>query len=89
VIALLKNSLAPTLPDAGFYLWAKTPESDINFAQKLFAEQNITVLPGQYLSRHHHGKNPGENYIRMALVAPLDECLDAAQRINQLFKEHF
>ncbi len=89
IIDLLKDSLAPTLPDAGFYLWAKTPESDINFAQKLFAEQNITALPGQYLSRQHNGKNPGENYIRMALVAPLDECIDAAQRINTLFKEHY
>lgn len=89
VIDLLKNSLAPTLPDAGFYLWAKTPTSDIDFAQTLFAEQNITVLPGQYLSREHNGINPGENYIRMALVAPIDECLDAAKRINLLFKEHY
>jgi len=89
VIDLLSDSLSPTLPEAGFYLWAKTPESDINFAQQLFAQQNITVLPGQYLSREHNGKNPGENYIRMALVAPLDECLDAANRINQHFKEHY
>jgi len=89
VIDLLSDSLSPTLPDAGFYLWAKTPESDINFAQQLFAEQNISVLPGQYLSREHHHKNPGENYIRMALVAPLDECLDATNRINQLFKEYY
>lgn len=89
VVDLLKDSLAPTLPDAGFYLWAKTPESDINFAQKLFAQQNITVLPGQYLSRIHHNKNPGEHFIRMALVAQLDECLDAAHRINQLFKENY
>lgn len=89
VIDLLKDSLNPSLPAAGFYLWAKTPESDINFAQKLFAEQNITALPGQYLSRINHHKNPGKNYIRMALVAPLDECLDAAHRIDQLFKKHY
>ncbi len=89
VIDILKDSLTPNLPDAGFYLWAKTPESDIDFAQKLYAEQNITALPGQYLSRDHAGKNPGKGYIRMALVAPLDECQDAAQRINTLFKEHY
>ncbi len=89
VIDLLKDSLAPTLPDAGFYLWAKTPISDVDFAQILFAEQNMTVLPGQFLSRQHNGVNPGENYIRMALVAPIDECLDAAKRINLFFKEHY
>jgi len=89
VIELLSDSLAPTLPDGGFYLWAKTPESDIDFAQKLFAEQNITALPGQYLSRLHNDTNPGENHIRMALVAPLDECLDAAKRINTLFEQHY
>ncbi len=84
VLALLSDTLAPQKPQAGFYLWADTPVSDTEFARRLYAEQNVTVLPGRYLSRDHNGSNPGENRVRMALVAQLDECVDAAQRINSL-----
>lgn len=83
VVDTLSATLRPVMPDAGFYLWAKTPIIDTDFAQQLFAQQNITVLPGQFLSRAVDGSYPGKNYIRMALVAPLDECHEAAQRINQ------
>ncbi len=83
VVELLSATLRPQRPDAGFYLWAKTPGSDTDFTRGLFAEQNISVLPGQYLSRPVDGINPGQQYVRMALVAPLDECEDAARRINQ------
>jgi N-succinyldiaminopimelate aminotransferase len=83
----VREILAPVLPlqmpDAGFYFWARTPISDTEFARKLLAEQHVTVLPGSYLSRERDGINPGENYIRMALVAPLDECIEAAHRIRQ------
>jgi len=84
VLNLLSATLAPHKPQAGFYLWAKTPIADTDFAQRLYAEQNVTVLPGRFLARDQNGVNPGENRVRMALVAPLDECLDAAQRINLL-----
>ena len=87
VSALLSATLAPQQPQAGFYLWAQTPVSDIDFTRRLYAEQNVTVLPGRYLAREHDGINPGENRVRMALVAPLDECLDAARRINQLLED--
>lgn len=83
VLNTLSSTLQPQRPAAGFYLWAKTPCSDTYFAQQLFAQQNITVLPGQYLSRTVDQTNPGANFVRMALVAPLDECQDAAHRINQ------
>jgi len=82
--------IAPVLdvkkPDASFYLWAKTPASDEDFAQKLFAEQNITVLPGSYLSREVNGINPGNQHVRMALVASYDECIEAAKRIRQFME---
>ena len=84
VLALLSATLAPQKPQAGFYLWAETPIADTDFAQRLYAEQNVTVLPGRFLARDHDGGNPGENRVRMALVAPLDECVDAANRINSL-----
>ncbi|MEJ2060127.1 MAG: aminotransferase class I/II-fold pyridoxal phosphate-dependent enzyme, partial [Gammaproteobacteria bacterium] len=78
--------LAPVLdvqhPDAGFYLWPRTPVDDERFAKELFASQNVTVLPGSYLSRAVNGHNPGERRVRMALVAPLGECIEAAERIR-------
>ena len=56
--------------------------SDTEFSQQLFAQQNLTVLPGSYLSRDFDGIDPGLNHVRIALVAPLDECIEAAQRIK-------
>ncbi len=84
VLPILSATLSPERPQAGFYLWPKTPIADTEFAARLYAEQNITVLPGQFLSRDTLTGNPGENRIRMALVAPLEECIDAANRINHL-----
>jgi N-succinyldiaminopimelate aminotransferase len=82
VLEILKDVLEVSKPDASFYLWAKTPIADTDFAQQLFAEQNVTVLPGSYIAREVNGFNPGENRVRMALVAPLEECIEAAQRIK-------
>ena len=84
VLQILSATLAPEKPQAGFYLWPTTPIVDTEFATKLYIEQNITVLPGRFLSRDTESGNPGENKIRMALVAPLQECVDAANRINHL-----
>lgn len=81
VTPLLRACLDTQQPDAAFYLWAKTPISDTEFAQKLFSAQHVTVLPGSYLAREAHGINPGQGYIRIALVASLADCLTAAQRI--------
>lgn len=81
-INIVGDSLPLQLPDAGFYLWAKTPIADDQFAQKLFEQQNITALPGQYLSRDTDNVNPGKNHLRMALVASVEECEDAAHRLK-------
>lgn len=83
VLEILSPVLDVKKPDASFYLWAKTPASDEDFAQKLFAEQNITVLPGSYLSREADGINPGAQHVRMALVASYEECIEAAKRIRK------
>lgn len=86
-LQVLGDVLPLSLPDAGFYLWADTRPAnkgnDEDFAQKLFAEQNITVLPGQYLARTADGVNPGEHRVRMALVASEEDCREAAERIRQ------
>lgn len=85
VTPLLQEVLDVALPDASFYLWAKVDKlsaiSDTEYAKRLYAEYNVTVLPGSYLARDAHGTNPGQQRIRMALVAEVDECLEAAQRI--------
>ena len=86
VLEILDGHLPVEKPEAGFYLWAKTPGSDTDFARNLYQQKNITVLPGSYLSRTAQGINPGNNHIRMALVAPMDECIDAANRIRQLIE---
>jgi N-succinyldiaminopimelate aminotransferase len=89
ITPMLKQVMDVELPDAGFYLWAdvrRTGLSDTEFARGLYAEYNVTVLPGSYLARDAHGINPGRNRIRMALVAGVDEGLEAATRIVQFCK---
>lgn len=83
VLEILEGVLPVTKPDASFYLWPATSMNGEDFAQQLFAQQKVTVLPGSFLARTVDGINPGENYVRMALVAPLAECVEAAQRIKQ------
>ncbi|GHU27151.1 succinyldiaminopimelate transaminase [Betaproteobacteria bacterium] len=80
---LVQSVLDAPLPEAGFYLWAKTPISDTDFARRLAAEHNVHVLPGSFLARQAHDINPGAGYVRIALVATLAECLEAASRIQQ------
>ena len=90
VTPLLAPVLDVALPDAGFYLWARLPDalglSDTQFARELQAQYNVTVLPGSYLAREAQGANPGAQRIRMALVAPTSECVEAAQRIVQFIQ---
>ena len=69
------------MPDAAFYLWARATVSDTEYAQTLYRDHHITVLPGSFLARDAHGINPGNGFIRLALVASLQECLEAARRI--------
>ena len=83
VMAELDGQLQVSVPDAGFYLWPRTPIADTEFARRLYAEQHVKVLPGRFLARESGGVNPGENRVRMALVAELEQCVDAARRIVQ------
>lgn len=75
------------IPQGGFYLWAGTPLPDAEFAWLLYRDYNVTVLPGSYLAREAHGINPGLNFVRIALVAPLAECIEAAQRISEFIEQ--
>jgi len=86
VTPLLADVLDVALPDAGFYLWADVSRvapggDDVAFTRALLAQYNVTVLPGSLLAREAHGVNPGAGRVRLALVAGIDECVEAAQRI--------
>ncbi|CAG0974968.1 N-succinyldiaminopimelate aminotransferase [Anaerolineae bacterium] len=86
VVEILGPVLDVEIPPAGFYLWPDVGSLGFDgevFTRDLFAQQNVTVLPGGYLSREAHGINPGLNHVRMALVAPLGECVEAAGRIKE------
>jgi N-succinyldiaminopimelate aminotransferase len=82
VLEILDGALPCERPDAGFYLWPQTPGEDTDFARGLFGAANVTVLPGRFLSRRVGDLDPGRGRMRLALVAPLDECIDAARRIR-------
>ncbi len=81
---ILSGQIEAPIPEATFYLWAETPISDTNFARQLYQDYNVTVLPGSYLAREAHSVNPGKNFIRMAMVPPLSECVEATKRIKTL-----
>lgn len=82
VAGILDGHLEARRPEGGFYLWPRTPLPDTEFARLLYARANVTVLPGTFLSRSAYGENPGRNRVRIALVAGVDECVEAAHRIR-------
>ena len=86
VLDILSPVMDVQRPDGGFYLWAKVTGDDAEFTRALFAQEHVTVVPGSYLSRDVDGFNPGAGRIRMALVAPLAECIEAAQRIRHFIQ---
>ena len=80
-LPLLRTAFDVTVPEGGFYFWLRTPIADTLFAKRLYRDFNVAVLPGSYLARTVHDINPGERYIRIALVATLNECLEGVRRI--------
>jgi N-succinyldiaminopimelate aminotransferase len=84
---ILGGILEFNIPPAGFYLWPKTPIDDVTFARDLYAQENLTVLPGSFISRKTEMGDPGENRIRLALVPDLNDCIEAAERIARFSKK--
>ncbi len=83
VAPILGEVMKVDVPPAGFYLWPEVPSDDREFARDLFATQHVTVLPGQFLSRPTPDGDPGYGRVRIALVAPLADCVEAAGRIRE------
>ena len=82
IVPMLAPPLGVDAPDASFYLWARVPGGDDPaFARDLFARHNVSVLPGRYLARDAHGANPGNGYVRIALVPEIEDCVEGARRI--------
>jgi N-succinyldiaminopimelate aminotransferase len=87
-LPLLKKPVEAEMPEGGFYLWMRTPIDDAEFVRRLYIDTNVLGLPGSYLAREEHdGRNPGKNRVRLALVAPLEECVEAVRRINQFARQ--
>ena len=87
-LPLLQEPVAAEMPEGGFYLWVRTPIDDAEFVRRLYIDTNVLGLPGSYLAREEHdGRNPGKNRVRLALVAPLEECVEAVRRINQFARQ--
>jgi N-succinyldiaminopimelate aminotransferase len=81
VLPLIVDPLNAEMPDGAFYLWMSTPIDDREFARRLYHEHNVLVLPGSFLAREAAGENPGKRHVRVALVAPIGECVEAAGRM--------
>ncbi len=81
---VIASVLPTTVPEGGFYLWARTPGDDCDYARHLYAHGNVTVLPGSFLGREIDGINPGSGFVRIALVAEEAQVREAARRIAQL-----
>lgn len=83
VLPILQPVIEAPRPAGGFYLWLPVGGDDTAFTAGLFAEQNITVVPGSYLARDTPQGNPGAGHIRISLVASEQECVQAAHRIRE------
>jgi N-succinyldiaminopimelate aminotransferase len=86
VLPLFEEHLKAARPEGGFYLWIRTPIDDAEFARGLQRDYNVLVVPGSFLAREAHGENPGKNHVRIALVAPIEECVEAVGRMMQFAK---
>lgn len=88
VVPILRQCFELSLPDASFYLWLKVPHGDdLAFAIQLWQQAAIQVLPGRFLGRDTADGNAGAGYVRIALVAPLAQCIQAAKQMVALFQE--
>jgi N-succinyldiaminopimelate aminotransferase len=87
VLPRLAAPLAAEMPDGAFYLWMRTPVDDQAFARDLYRQYNVLVLPGSFLAREAGGANPGRNRVRIALVAPLAQCVEGIERMMRFARE--
>ena len=86
VIPILQQAFDVKLPDASFYIWLKVPDGDdLAFTRNLWQKAAIQVLPGRFLARDTEQGNPGEGYVRIALVADVESCVKAAETMVAVY----
>ena len=94
VLPILSPVMNVEKPAGAFYLWPDVGGDDERFTRELFARKNITVLPGSYLARGGtgagagDGDNPGAGRVRISLVPPVAQCVEAAERIRDFLREN-
>jgi N-succinyldiaminopimelate aminotransferase len=88
VLPILGPCLGAGKPDGAFYLWPDVGGDDERFVRDLYASQAVTVLPGSYLARAGAGANPGAGRVRISLVPPLEQCIEAAERIREFVRRN-
>ena len=74
-----------TPPEGGFFLWLKV-DDDIDFVQRLMAEQAVRALPGSFMAVATEAGNPGSGYVRLALVHDADRTDTAIRRIAEMYQ---
>ncbi|MFI4909670.1 MAG: succinyldiaminopimelate transaminase [Steroidobacterales bacterium] len=88
VLPILAPCLEAAKPDGAFYLWPDVRGDDERFARDLYASQAVTVLPGSYLARAGSDGNPGAGRVRISLVPPVEQCIQAAERIREFVQRN-
>lgn len=86
VLPILEPVLDVPRPAGAFYLWPALPNGidDETLTRELLARENVRVVPGRYLARDAGDGNPGENRLRLSLVASVEDCVEAAKRIRRV-----
>jgi N-succinyldiaminopimelate aminotransferase len=86
VMPILRSVMDVEMPEASFYLWPKV-DDDERFTRELFERQHVTTLPGSYIARDSDDGNPGRGRVRISLVATVEECVEAAERIRRYLRK--
>ena len=85
--ALVEAGLEDCTPKGTMYIWQRVPQgmTSVDFAKKLLdPEIACVVTPGSWISQEDGGLNPGEGYVRFAMVPTIAECKVAADRIRKM-----
>ena len=80
---MLKDKVSNVIPEGAFYLWLDVKDGE-SYSKKILEKEGLIVLPGSYLSAEINGFNPGEKYVRIALVYDFETTEEALKRINNL-----
>ena len=82
-ISCLDSSENIIRPEGGFYIWLKLPCDDRDFAVSLYAKQGVLALPGSYLGKEIEKHNPGEGFLRLAVVHDIETVIKAFSAVNK------